>query len=259
MSLPNSAGVRCRQPCTVGGIIASLSLSRRIGVAQRRVGAARSLLEQLGRLISHGEQAPPVDMQVHFEGHPRSPPTSMHSRSDNQSSRPPFVRSPSSLLGRVDRDLRLGRGNMEDEDRTQPRFGWQKVAAASLQQHFLNNALMPTLSAEKKALLRSQSGPFSSAPFVSFSTSKVTQFDSQAFRVLLLRRLHLPLPLSIRNCRCARPLDCLGHHRAACAVARVLGRRRFPLECAAALVCQEAGPTCGRTSWSEIWTFGHLN
>ena len=32
-----------------------------------------------------------------------------------------------------------------------------------------------------------------------------------------------------------------GHHRAACAVAGVLGRRGFPLECAAAQICREAG------------------
>ena len=31
------------------------------------------------------------------------------------------------------------------------------------------------------------------------------------------------------------------HHRAACAEAGVLGRRGFPLECAAAQVCREAG------------------
>ena len=49
--------------------------------------------------------------------------------------------------------------------------------------------------------------------------------SSQSFRVLLLRRLHLPLPLSSLNCRCGRPLDCFGHHRSACAVSGVLGRR----------------------------------
>ena len=33
----------------------------------------------------------------------------------------------------------------------------------------------------------------------------------------------------------------LGHHRSACAVAGVLGRRGFPLENAAARICREAG------------------
>ena len=52
----------------------------------------------------------------------------------------------------------------------------------------------------------------------------VTGF-SPLFRVLLLRRLQLRLPLTVRTCRCGRSLDALGHHRAACARAGVLGRR----------------------------------
>ena len=56
----------------------------------------------------------------------------------------------------------------------------------------------------------------------------------------LCRRLHLPLPLSHRTCRCGRQLDVFGHHRAACSEAGVLGKRGFPLECAAAQVCREA-------------------
>ena len=38
------------------------------------------------------------------------------------------------------------------------------------------------------------------------------------------------------SCRCGRQLDMFGHYRAACAVAGVLGRRGYPLECAAAQV-----------------------
>ena len=40
---------------------------------------------------------------------------------------------------------------------------------------------------------------------------------------------------------CGRLLDVRGHHRAACAVVGVLGRRGYPLESAAARVCREAG------------------
>ena len=137
--------------------------------------------------------------------------------------------------------LRPRRGATEEWDRTQHRFGWQMLAAKSLQLDFRENVLMPSLPAEKRALLRSQSCPFSSTPFVAFPTTKVTKFDLQLFRLLLLRRIDLPLPLSIRNCWCGRPLDSLGHHRAACAVAGVLGRTGFPLESAAARVCREAG------------------
>ena len=54
------------------------------------------------------------------------------------------------------------------------------------------------------------------------------------FRVLLLRRKRLLLPLSSRSCRCGRPLDITAQ------VARgrgVFGRRGFALESAAARVC----------------------
>ena len=49
-------------------------------------------------------------------------------------------------------------------------------------------------------------------------------------------RLHLPLTLSFRLCRCGRPLDC-----AVCSRASVLGRRGFAVESAAARVCREVG------------------
>ena len=55
--------------------------------------------------------------------------------------------------------------------------------------------------------------------------SRLTSFTPQLFRVILLRRLHLPLPLTVRNCQCGLPLDSRGHHRAACARAGVLGGR----------------------------------
>ena len=60
--------------------------------------------------------------------------------------------------------------------------------------------------------------------------------------MLLLTRLRLP-PLSLARCfcRCGGLLNSLGHHRASCAKAGVLGRRGFALESAPARVCHEAG------------------
>ena len=101
-------------------------------------------------------------------------------------------------------------------------------------------------------------------PFSSFPTSRETRFDSQPFRLLLLRRLRLPLPLSACRCRCGRLLDVFGHHRAACATVRVLGRRGFALESAAARVCREAGtrppprPEPSSTPGVWKWWFGAL-
>ena len=43
------------------------------------------------------------------------------------------------------------------------------------------------------------------------------------------------------SCRCGLQLDMFGHHRAVCAEAGVLGRRGYPLEVAAVVICREAG------------------
>ena len=67
----------------------------------------------------------------------------------------------------------------------------------------------------------------------------MTRIDPAPFRALLLRRLRLPLPLSVCSL-CGRQLDALGHHRAACATAGVL-RRGWALESVAARVCREGG------------------
>ena len=89
--------------------------------------------------------------------------------------------------------------------------------------------------------MRSQRGPLASAALTGLPTFRATRIDPQAFRLLLCRRLHLPLLLSHRTCRCGRLFGQFAHHRAACSEAGVLGRRGFPLECAAAQVCREGG------------------
>ena len=125
--------------------------------------------------------------------------------------------------------LRPNSATVEDEPGL-PRFGWQRVATACLEVDFKTHRLLPTMASAERALMRSQAGPLASVPFVAFPTCRITQFGSQQFRTLLLRRLHLPLPLSTRYCRCGRPFDCLGHHCAACSVAGILGKRGFPLD-----------------------------
>ena len=129
----------------------------------------------------------------------------------------------------------------EEEDPCQPHTGWQQQAASSIERHHLKNVVWPVLREHERAMMRSQCGPLASSPFVSFPSSRLSRIDSAPFRVLLLRRLRLPLPLSVRSCRCGRPYDAFGHHRAACATAGVLGRRGWALESAAARVCREGG------------------
>ena len=121
-----------------------------------------------------------------------------------------------------------------------PRHGWQRTATEPVHGVFIEGTVRPRLSATEKALFR-QGGPLAGIPFLCFPTSSLSRIDSSLFRVLLLRRLFLPLPPSSRFCRCGRPLDPSGHHRAACAVAGVLGTRGFALESAAARVCREGG------------------
>ncbi len=120
--------------------------------------------------------------------------------------------------------------------------GWQFYAAGA-RDEFARAALMQqrSLRGESQALLRSQSGPCGGKVFTVLPTSTLTTIPSAEMRVLLLRRLHLPIPLMARLCRCRRPLDACGHHRAACSTCGILHTRGKPLEKAAARVCREAG------------------
>ena len=143
--------------------------------------------------------------------------------------------------------------NAEDADPNQPRVGWQASASRLVESSFLE-ALRPTLSNAEGALPRSQGGPLASAPFDSFPMRRFARLEPQVLRVLFLRRLRLPLPLSARACRCGRPLDVLGHHRSACVVAGTLGLRAFPLENAAARICQRQVGGSEPTFSCGIWT-----
>ena len=155
-------------------------------------------------------------------------------------------------------DLAEGRSpgeSREEEDPSQPRVGWQQQAATSIEHH--DNTVWPGLREHEQAMMRSQRGPLASTAFTCFPTSRMTRIDPAPFCALLLRRLRLPLPLSVRSCRCGRPLDALGHHRAACATAGVLGRRGWALESVAARVCREGGasstgPTQGGWRWWQM-------
>ena len=64
-----------------------------------------------------------------------------------------------------------------------------------------------------------------SSPLTAVHMHRMTKIDPQLFRVVLRRRLGLPLPLSSRTCRCGRLLDSHGHHRAACSEAGVPGKK----------------------------------
>ena len=121
-----------------------------------------------------------------------------------------------------------------------PARGWQRAAC-----HARDNAefaaLLSTLDTAGRALMLSQAGTHASRAITAFPTAIEFRFENPLFRILLLRRLRLPLPPTAHTCSCRRPLDALGDHRAACVQAGVLQSRAVPLERALARICREAG------------------
>ena len=136
--------------------------------------------------------------------------------------------------------------------------GWQRPAALASHQAF-RTELTASLDPASQAMLQSQSGPYASRTFTTIPFGLDTTYPSHLFRVLLLRRLRLPLRLSARICRCRRTLDPLGGHRAACAQAGVLRGRGIPLGRAAARVCREAGARVTTNTRLSDLNLDHIN
>ena len=118
---------------------------------------------------------------------------------------------------------------------------WQRHASATVHDHYREQVVWPQLCLAERALVRSQSVPLASVPFTALPIHRISRMDPEPFRVLLLRRLRMPLPLNVRACRCGRLLDVLGHHRAACSRVGELGKRGFAAEGAVAQICREGG------------------
>ena len=131
--------------------------------------------------------------------------------------------------------------NPEDHEPGCPRQGWQHEAASRVERQFRSAVLFPSLCDSDRALMRSQSGPGAGVALSATPSSALTRIESALFRVLLLRRLRQPLPLTKRLCSCDRLLDFRGHHRITFARPGILSRRGFALESAAARVCRETG------------------
>ena len=99
--------------------------------------------------------------------------------------------------------------------------GWQHEAASRVQRAHREMQLFPRMSDPAKSF-----GPTAARALVLICpTCRLTKLDPHLFRVVLLRRLQVPLPPTVRSCRCGRPFESFGHHRAACALAGVLGKK----------------------------------
>ena len=140
--------------------------------------------------------------------------------------------------------------DLDDQEPGVVRHGWQHEAASRVERDVRERRLMPRLADHERALLRSQSGPFAGLAFCVAPASFLTRIDSHLFRVLLLRRLRLPLPLSVRTCRCGRLLDPFGHHRASCSRAGVFSEET----CRAVLVVSMgfSSRVCGSPSFRRV-------
>ena len=119
--------------------------------------------------------------------------------------------------------------------------GWQFHASVARDTLFATSVHLPLLSTDHRALRASQRGPCTSRHFSCLPTCPETTFSAEEFRTLLLVRLHLPLHLDARFCKCGELLDVYGHHRSACSRVGLLKPRGTPAEVCMARICREAG------------------
>ena len=114
-----------------------------------------------------------------------------------------------------------------------PEQGWQHVASLVVEERFVNTVVVSRASPAHRAMLRSQGGPLSGLPFTTLPnrrSSGSTLTCSECCCCVVFTFLSTVFP----RLPVGRPLDCLGHHRASCSRAGVLGRRGFALESAVA-------------------------
>ena len=86
------------------------------------------------------------------------------------------------------------------------RKGWQRCAGAAVEKRALE-LLFSDLDPASRALLLSQSGPGASCAMTVLPTGPDFAVPSDEFRIMLLRRLRMPLPLAPKRCRCGGALD----------------------------------------------------
>ena len=122
------------------------------------------------------------------------------------------------------------------------KHGWQYWASSVSDAYFRKTTMLLARSAASRAHLRSHSGHNAGAALAYAPTSPEYVIAPPLFRVLLLERLQLPLPIDEAVCSgCREPLDTLGRHRAACPRTGRLRKRATPIERMLARVCREAG------------------
>ena len=104
----------------------------------------------------------------------------------------------------------LAREGMEVGEWT---HGWQFHASVARDSHFATRLHLPPLSMDHQVLRASQRGPCASRHFSCLPTCPENTFSAEEFRTSFLVRLHLPLHMDGRFCKCGELLDVHGHHR----------------------------------------------
>ena len=97
------------------------------------------------------------------------------------------------------------RPRMLEPDEFEPgieRGGWQHEASSRVERQHRKKCSSKRLLPRDRAWVRSQSGPGGSLALTTCPTSALTKIPPHLFRVVLLRRLRLPLPLSPHTCGC---------------------------------------------------------
>ena len=120
--------------------------------------------------------------------------------------------------------------------------GWQYWASSISDSYFRKTSLLPVRPAASRAHLRSHSGPNAGAALAYAPTAPENTIPPHLFRVIVLERLQLPLPIAEATCAgCRAPLDPLGRHRASCTRTGRVKTRAGPVECVMARICRETG------------------
>ena len=86
----------------------------------------------------------------------------------------------------------------EDLEPGAQRRGWYHEASSKVERRHRSVILLPQLTEADKALTRSQSGTGAGVALTTTPSNLHTRIEPQLFRVLLFRRLRLPLPFSRR-------------------------------------------------------------
>ena len=118
--------------------------------------------------------------------------------------------------------------------------GWQYWASSISDTFFRKSSLLSSRAAASQHT-RSHSSCNAGAALAHAPTTKEYTIPPQLFRVLLLERLQLPLPVTEVTCEgCHSVLDARGRHRAACTLSGRVKKRATPMERVLARVCREA-------------------